>query len=78
MGAERSSFAMPDATWNVVERSLPKEGTLVKYRTALYQMLGYRDRFGHWMAMDGNEEPLPVRTWRLIHLPISNWPERIA
>jgi hypothetical protein len=78
MGADKTSFAMPDATWNVVERSLPRTGTLVKYRTALYQMLGYRDRSGHWVAMDGHEETLPVKAWRSIHQPISNWPERLA
>jgi hypothetical protein len=77
MGAEKSSFAMPDATWNVVERSLPKSGTLVKYRTALYQMLGYRDQTGHWVAMDGYEETLPVKAWRAIYQPVS-WPERVA
>ena len=78
MGADKSSFALPDATWNVVERSLPNAGTLVKYRTSLYQMLGYRDRSGHWVAMDGCEETLPVKAWRLIHEPASNWPERVA
>jgi hypothetical protein len=77
MGAEISAFAMPDATWTVVERDLPRTGTLVKYRTAFYQMLGYRDVTGRWVASDGFEETLPVRTWRFIHQPVS-WPERTA
>ncbi len=77
MGAERD-FAMPDATWNVVETSLPQEGMLVKYRTTMYQMLGYLDRSGRWVGTDGFEETLPVRAWRFVHEPISNWPERLA
>ena len=77
MGALKSAFALPDATWTVVEKSLPKTGTLVKYRTPLYQMLGYRDITGRWVASDGCEETLPVKAWRLIHQPAS-WPERAA
>ena len=77
MGAEKSAFTLPDATWNRVERSLPKTGTLVKYRTALYQMLGYRDIAGRWIATDGFEEALPVKAWTLIHQPV-RWPERAA
>jgi len=77
MGSEKSAFALPDATWTVVERSLPRTGTLVKYRTSRYQMLGYRDRTGRWVASDGFEETLPVKAWRLIHQPVS-WPERAA
>jgi hypothetical protein len=77
MGAERS-FALPDATWTVAEKSLPKTGTLVKYRTAFYQMLGYLDVSGQWVALDGCEETLPVQAWRLVHQPVSTWPERLA
>jgi hypothetical protein len=76
MGAERS-FAMPDATWNVVERSLPQKGTLVKYRTSFSQMLGYRDGGGRWVASDGFEESLPVKSWTSIYQR-SSWPERLA
>ena len=78
MGAQGSTFALPDATWNVVERCLPQAGTLVRYRTAVYQMLGYLDRTGQWMGMDGYEERLPVQAWRTIYQPPTNWPERLA
>ena len=61
----------------MVERSLPQAGTLVKYRTAFYQMLGYMDDNGRWVGTDGFEEALPVQAWRFIHLPVS-WPERLV
>lgn len=71
-------FAMPDESWNVAERALPKAGTLVKYRTAIYQMLGYVDVAGKWVATDGREERLPVKAWREISESVANWPERVA
>lgn len=77
MGAEVSTFVLPDRTWKVAERIMPEAGKLVKYRTALYQMLGYVDLTGHWMASDGKEETLPVRAWREIADPVG-WPERVS
>ena len=50
---------------------------LVKYRTAHYQMLGYVDVTGQWMASDGKEETLPVRAWREIAETVG-WPERLS
>lgn len=73
-----TQFAVPDASWKVAERSMPRTGTLVKYRTAQYQLLGYVDTSGRWVATDGTEELLPVQAWREITEPVSNWPERAA
>jgi hypothetical protein len=77
MGAELSKFAVPDASWNVAERALPVKGKVVKYRTAHYQLLGYVDTLGRWVATDGTEEPLPVKAWRDITETNSSWPERV-
>jgi hypothetical protein len=78
MGAESLKFAVPDATWNVADRAMPTRGKLVKYRTASYQMLGYVDTLGRWVATDGMEEPLPVKSWRDIVDPLPTWPERLV
>lgn len=78
MGAENSKFAVPDATWNVADLSMPARGRVVKYRTAYYQMMGYVNSFGHWVATDGAEETLPVKAWREIVDPLPSWPERAA
>lgn len=76
MGAQSSTFALPDATWNMVGNVLPQAGTLVRYRTAVYQMLGYVDRSGRWMGMDGHEETQPVEAWSSLYRAVSSWPER--
>lgn len=78
MNSELPTFAAPDSTWKSAESTLPKSGTLVKYRTALYQMFGYLDITGQWIATDGMQETLPVKTWREIVEPASAWPERPA
>lgn len=78
MIAEAPTFAVPDPSWKVADTSLPKARTLVKYRTALYQMLGYVDLTGRWVGTDGQEERLPVKAWREISEPIAIWPERIC
>lgn len=78
MGAETLQFAVPDASWKVAEANMPKAGTLVKYRTAQYQLLGYVDLTGRWVATDGSEEMMPVKSWKEISVPASNWPERTA
>lgn len=77
MGAQLSTFVMPDATWKVADEIMPESGKLVKYRTARYQMLGYVDVTGQWIATDGQEETLPVKAWREIVATVS-WPERAA
>ena len=76
MDSEPQNFAMPDASWKVTETDLPRSGMLVKYRTALYQMFGYLDMTGRWIATDGREELLPVKAWREISDCVSPWPER--
>jgi hypothetical protein len=76
MNLEVPTFALPDPTWKVVDAHLPKPGKLVKYRTALYQLLGYVDLTGRWVATDGREEQLPVKAWREISDPLSISPER--
>lgn len=73
-----STFAVPDASWKVADANPPKAGTLVKYRTAYYQMFGYMDATGRWVATDGTQEELPVQSWREIFDPITNWPERVS
>jgi len=78
MEVDSTHFALPDPSWKVAESDLPRAGILVKYRTALYQMFGYINACGRWMALDGMEESLPVKSWREITDPTSNWPERIA
>jgi len=79
MGADTTNFAVPDASWNAVETNPPKAGTLVKYRTASYQMLGYVTFSGRWVATDGAEESQPVKAWKEVGASLnSNWPERQA
>lgn len=78
MNSELPTFAAPDPTWKPADSNPPKSGTLVKYRTALYQMFGYLDAAGQWIATDGRQEALPVKTWREIIDPASAWPERSA
>ena len=78
MGEDVTKFAVPDASWKVAEANMPKAGTLVKYRTAHYQLLGYVDLSGRWVATDGAEELMPVKAWKEIHAPTSIWPERVA
>lgn len=77
MNSELPTFAVPDPSWKVAESNPPRVGTLVKYRTAFYQMFGYRDVTGRWIATDGTEEQLPVQSWREILDPVSSWPERV-
>ena len=55
MAAQLTEFAVPDASWKEAESSMPKAGTLVKYRTARYQLLGYVSGEGRWVALDGEE-----------------------
>jgi hypothetical protein len=78
MGANTINFAVPDASWKVAETNPPKAGTLVKYRTAKYQMLGYVTFTGRWVATDGAEESQPVKAWKEIASTPTNWPERVA
>jgi hypothetical protein len=81
MGANTTTnFALPDASWKVVETNPPKAGTLVKYRTAKYQMLGYVTFAGRWVATDGEEESEPVEAWKEVRAEAksSTWPERVA
>jgi hypothetical protein len=80
MGANTTNFAVPDASWKAAETNPPKAGTLVKYRTASYQMLGYVTFNGHWVATDGVEELQPVKAWKEVGAAVSasNWPERVA
>lgn len=78
MGAETLQFAVPDASWKVAEAGMPKAGTLVKYRTAQYQLLGYVNLTGRWVATDGAEELMPVKAWKEIGGSASTWPERIC
>lgn len=78
MNTDLTHFAVPDASWKVTEANLPKIGTLVKYRTAQYQLLGYVNLAGQWMATDGAEELMPVKAWQEISAPGSNWPERLS
>jgi hypothetical protein len=76
MGANMQSFVMPDPAWVVTAQNLPKAGTLVKYRTASYQCLGYMNVSGRWVDLDGTEEPRRVESWRTIHDEAPRWPER--
>jgi hypothetical protein len=78
MGRELTHFAVPDASWKAAEGNMPKQGMVVKYRTDLYQMLGYVDVTGRWVATDGAEERLPVKSWREIFDIETRWPERLA
>jgi hypothetical protein len=78
MNPELPSFAVPDPGWIVAESNPPRAGTLVKYRTAVYQMLGYLDLNGRWIATDGQEEQLPVQSWREISDRAPRWPERAS
>jgi hypothetical protein len=78
MPAQLTHFAVPDASWKEAETSMPKAGTLVRYRTAQYQLLGYLTGEGRWVAIDGAEEVQPVRSWKEVHAPVSAWPERVA
>jgi hypothetical protein len=78
MPAQLTQFAVPDASWKEAETNMPKAGTLVRYRTAQYQLLGYVSAEGRWVAIDGAEEVQPVRSWKEVHAPVSTWPERVA
>lgn len=80
MGANTTNFAIPDASWAAAETNPPKAGTLVKYRTASYQMLGYVTFDGRWVATDGAEELQPVKAWKEVGAAVrtNNWPERVA
>jgi hypothetical protein len=78
MPAQLTEFAVPDASWKEAESSMPKAGTLVRYRTARYQLLGYLSGEGRWVALDGEEEMQPVKAWKEVHAPVSSWPERVA
>jgi hypothetical protein len=75
MGAELPTLSLPDRNWKEIDQRIPQKGMLVKYRTAYYQMLGYLNETGRWMAVDGLEESLPVKAWREIVDPPSSWPE---
>ena len=70
------NFVMPDPSWVVTAQNLPKVGTLVKYRTASYQCLGYVSTSGRWVDLDGTEEPRHVESWRAIRDTAARWPER--
>jgi hypothetical protein len=81
MGANTTTnFVIPDASWKIVETNPPKAGTLVRYRTARYQMLGYVTFSGHWVATDGEEESQRVEAWKEVGAPAnkSAWPERVS
>jgi hypothetical protein len=53
-----------DSPWCSTEAQTPDTFRLVRYRTAYYQMIGYLDRLGRWMASDGMQESLPVELWQ--------------
>ena len=73
-----TEFAVPDASWKEAETSVPKAGTLVRYRTAQYQLFGYLTGEGRWVAIDGEEEVQQVKAWKEVHAPVSTWPERVS
>jgi hypothetical protein len=64
----------PDQTWQGVADRIPPTGTLVLYRTAYYQMMGYVNRLGLWIGSDGEEEAFPVQWWREIGGDLARWP----
>ena len=52
-----------ESPWKSVDVKKPVSHRLVRYKTALYEMVGYRDRFGRWIGYDGQEENFAVHEW---------------
>ncbi|HEV8541169.1 MAG TPA: hypothetical protein VGR78_02145 [Verrucomicrobiae bacterium] len=70
------ALSPPGKNWKEASAKTPAVGEIVLYRTAYYQMPGYIDTFGRWVAMDGQEEEHSVRWWREFKQKPTSWPER--